>query len=243
MLPATKKLKAAMNHKIVSMHAAYSSGEERVDGFLARPLSNRPMPALVLLHGYRGVDDSHRFVTRRFATAGFVVLAPDLFDGETGKDPIVNAYRKTTLDIERAVQKIDAAASYLATLPYVNRKQIALSGFCMGGGLALYGLARSRKFAAGVIFYQSLFPDPAELKRIRVPIQCHYGSLDENVGPAEVEIFKTDLLRYKKKFEIHTYREAGHAFLNNPTRPGTPNRKAADQAFAKSVKWLKKRFG
>lgn len=229
-----------MNHKIVSMHAAYRSGKEKVDGFLARPISNRPMPALVLVHGYRGVDDAHKAVSRRFAAAGFVVLAPDLFEGKISKDPVASAYRKTTLDIESAVEKIADSVAYLRSLPFVGRKKIALSGFCMGGGLALYGLARSRQFAAGVIFYQSLFPDPTELKGIGVPLQCHYGALDKNISLAEIDSFAADLKRYKKKFEIHLYKEAGHAFLNNPTQPGTADRKAADQAFSKSCKWLRK---
>lgn len=229
-----------MNQKIVSMHAAYQSGSEKIDGFLARPVGNHPMPAIVLVHGYRGLDDAQKFVTRRFAKAGFVVLAPDLFEGETSKDPVFNAYRKTSLDIEKAVEKIIDSVSYLRMLPFVGRKKIALSGFCMGGGLALYGLARSRKFAAGVIFYQSLFPDPTELKGISAPIQCHYGSQDPHANQAEIEAFKADLTRYKKKFEIRVYPGAGHAFLNNPTRLGTVNRKAADQAFSRSCKWLKK---
>ena len=229
-----------MSQKIVSMHAAYRSGGEKIDGFLARPDAHRPMPALVLVHGYRGVDDAHKYVTRRFAQAGWVVLAPDLFHGETSKDPVYNAYRKTSLDIEQAVEKIVDGVPYLRSLPFVGRRKIALAGFCMGGGLALYGLARSRKFAAGVIFYQSLFPDPTELKRISVPIQCHYGSQDPHATAVEIEAFRSDLARYKKKFEIHVYPGAGHAFLNNPTRPGTVNRKAADQAFSKSCKWLKK---
>ncbi len=54
-----------MNQKIVSMHAAYKSGKERIDGFLARPVANRPMPALVLLRCYRGVDDAHKFIGRK----------------------------------------------------------------------------------------------------------------------------------------------------------------------------------
>jgi carboxymethylenebutenolidase len=232
-----------MNQKIVSMHAAYRSGKERVDGLLARPFVNRSMPALVLLHGYRGVDDAHKFITRKFATAGFVVLAPELFGEESSQDPVVNAYRKTSLNIEKAVKKIDDSVAYLRSLPFVGKKKIALAGFCMGGGLALYGLARSRKFAAGVIFYQSLFPDPAELKGIQVPLQCHYGALDKNISLAEIDGFQADLTRYKKKFEIHIYQGAGHAFLNNPTLPGTVNRKAADQAFSKSCKWLKKALG
>lgn len=228
------------NKKIVSMHAAYRSGHEKVDGFLARPAGTSPMPALVLIHGYRGVDDAHKFVCRQFARAGFVVLAPDLFEGATSKDPIVCAHRKTSLDIERAAAKIADSVPYLRTLPFVGRRKIALSGFCMGGGLALYGLARSNKFAAGVIFYQSLYPDPSELKRINVPLQCHYGSEDQHASEAEIEEFTDALKRYKKKFEIHMYPGAGHAFLNNPSRPDSANRKAAERALAKSSQWLKR---
>src|SRR5215470_17717879 len=229
-----------MSWPIVSMHAAYKSRDEVVDGFLARPLNHKPMPALVLLHGYRGVDAPQRAVTRRFAQAGFVCLSPDLFHGKIGADPAHCAYLKTSLDIERAVEKIVDSVGYLRTLPFVGKKDIALSGFCMGGGLALYGLARSHLFAAGVIFYQSLFPDPVELKGIRAPLQCHYGTQDANTTKEEIEAFRAALLQYKKKFEIHLYKGAGHAFLNNPSSRSAANRAAARQSFAKSCAWLRK---
>lgn len=229
-----------MEQKIVSLHAAYKSGSEAVDGFLARPLTHRPTPALVLLHGYRGLDAAHRAITRRFAGAGFVCLAPDLFHGKIAADPVYCAYLKTSLDIERAVEKIIDSVDYLRTLPFVGRKKIALSGFCMGGGLALYGLARSRKFAAGVIFYQSLFPDPRELQGIRAPLQCHFGTEDQNTTKAEIEIFRDALARYGKKFEIELYEGAGHAFLNSAGTRNEADRKAADEAFLKSCGWLKK---
>lgn len=229
-----------MESRIVSMHAAYKSRDEIVDGFLARPLTRKPTPALVLLHGYRGLDDAHRAIGRRFAKAGFVCLAPDLFNGKIGSDPAVCAYLKTSLDIDRAVEKIVDSAAYLRSLPFVGRKKIALSGFCMGGGLALFGLARSRKFAAGVIFYQSLFPDPTELKGIQVPLQCHYGSRDPNTTQAEIDSFRAALARYGKKFEIHMYDGAGHAFLNNPAAKNEANRNAAEQSFLRSCRWLRK---
>jgi carboxymethylenebutenolidase len=110
----------------------------------------------------------------------------------------------------------------------------------MGGGLALYGLARSRLFAAGVIFYQSLFPDPIELKDIRAPLQCHYGTQDANTTKDEIETFRAALLQYRKKFEIHLYQGAGHAFLNNPSSKSAANRSAAEQSFARSCAWLRK---
>ena len=72
-----------MAERIVSMHAAHRSGKEVVDGFLSRPTGAGERPAIVLVHGYRGLDDGQRAVTRRFAQEGFVCLSPDLFHGKT----------------------------------------------------------------------------------------------------------------------------------------------------------------
>ena len=71
-----------MAERIVSMHAAHRSGKETVDGFISRPTAGDPRTAIVLVHGYRGLDDGQRAVTRRFAQEGFVCLSPDLFHGK-----------------------------------------------------------------------------------------------------------------------------------------------------------------
>jgi len=42
------------------MHAAHRSGKEVIDGFLSRPTAGRERPAIVLVHGYRGLDDGQR---------------------------------------------------------------------------------------------------------------------------------------------------------------------------------------
>ena len=39
-----------MAERIVSMHAAYKSGKEVVDGFLSRPTVGDPRTAIVLIH-------------------------------------------------------------------------------------------------------------------------------------------------------------------------------------------------
>jgi carboxymethylenebutenolidase len=229
-----------MSERIVSMHAAYKSGKEIVDGFLSRPNVRESRNAIVLIHGYRGVDDGQRAVTRRFAKEGFVCLSPDLFDGEIYSTPETCALAKTSLDVHSAVEKIVDSVAYLRRLPWVGKKKIAVMGFCMGGGLALYALAKSRAFAAGVIYYQSLFPDPEDLRGIQAPLICHSGTEDANTTQRELEMFREALDRYGKKYEIHLYEGAGHAFLNNPQGKSEANRIAAEESVAKTCKWLKK---
>lgn len=229
-----------MPEKIVSMHAAYKSGREIVDGFIARPNTSEPRSAIVLVHGYRGVDDGQRAVTRRFAAEGFVALSPDLFHGKLYSTPESCALAKTSLDVNSAVTKIIDGVAYLRKLPFVGKKKVAVLGFCMGGGLALYALARSKSFDAGVIYYQSLFPDPKELRGIRAPLQCHYGTEDHNTTKTEIAMFREALDRYGKKHEIHIYEGAHHAFLNNPSGKIEANRKAADESAARTCKWLRK---
>lgn len=43
------------------------------------------------------------------------------------------------------------------TVTWVGNKKIAVLDFCMGGGLALYALAQSKVFAAGVIIIRASF--------------------------------------------------------------------------------------
>lgn len=232
-----------MGERIVSMHAAYKSGREVVDGFLSRPTSGDPRSAIVLIHGYRGLDDGQRAVTRRFAQEGFVCLSPDLFHGKTFHTLEDCALQKTSLDIPRAVEKIVDSVPYLRKLPWVGKKKVAVLGFCMGGGLALYALAQSRAFAAGVIYYQSLFPDPEDIKTIAAPLLCHYGTDDPGTTKAEIDMFRETLEKHKQKYEIEMYEGAGHAFLNNPSSKNAANLEAAAKSVGKTAKWLKKQLG
>ncbi|MDH3444972.1 MAG: dienelactone hydrolase family protein [Deltaproteobacteria bacterium] len=229
-----------MAERIVAMHAAYPSGNVTVDGFLARPTAASERAAIVLVHGYRGLDDGQRAVTRRFGQEGFVCLSPDLFHGKTYNTLADCALAKTSLDIPRAVRQIIDGVPYLRKLPWVGKKPIAVLGFCMGGGLALYAVAESRAFAAGVIYYQSLFPDPEDLMGIDARLLCHYGTDDPGTTQTEIDMFRGALDKHKKKYEIEMYPGAGHAFLNNPQSKNAANRRAAEKSVVRTSKWLKK---
>jgi carboxymethylenebutenolidase len=53
-------------------------------------------------------------------------------------------------------------------------------------------------------------------------------------------MFREALDRYGRKYEIHMYEGARHAFLNNPSGEIEANKKAAEQSAARTAKWLKK---
>jgi carboxymethylenebutenolidase len=54
-------------------------GREPETGYLAYPEGEDALPAVLVLQEAWGVDAHIEDVTRRFAAAGYVALAPDLF--------------------------------------------------------------------------------------------------------------------------------------------------------------------
>ena len=55
-----------------------ASDGAKITGYLARPQSDGPYPAILVAHENRGLTDHIRDVTRRFAKAGYVALTVDL---------------------------------------------------------------------------------------------------------------------------------------------------------------------
>src|SRR5438105_15036123 len=151
------------DERIYSLHAGYMAGADYVDGFVARPADGKPRPGVVLLSGMYGMSWTQRELTRMYARAGFVTLSPD-FLREHPHDPPAALHAKNSLDVNRAVDHIAAGADFLRSLPWVGPNgNVGILGFCLGGGLVLLAMARTRSFQAGVVYHQSLFPDVREL--------------------------------------------------------------------------------
>ena len=225
------------DEKIVSLHAGYSNEGRMVDAFLSRPQTRGPHPAVVVISGMGGLNWFQREITRSFARAGFVSLAPDLFDGYQAPDHATQLLAKNSLDVDQTVRNLAAGTEYLRALPWVDTTaSVGVIGFCLGGGLALYCLGRTSAFGAGVIYYHSMFPDPSELEGIQAKMLCHYGTLDKSTPREEVEAFRETLDGYGKEFEIVYHEGVGHAFLspNQDSSASRANAAAAslEQSFA-----------
>ncbi len=233
--PAT----AGGGEPIVSLHAGFPSGDGYVDAYLARPLAPGPWPGVILLSGMFGLTWTQRQLTRLYARAGFVALSPDILQGQRPMGRAAGLYAKNSLDVRPTVDDLAAGADWLRTLPWVGTEgKVGIMGFCLGGGLAILATAWTNRFEAGVIYHQSLFPDPRELQHIGAPLQCHYGTTDVSTPKEEVDAFTAELDAHGKPFELHWYEGMGHSFAQITPEADVPvgQRAAADlsqdRAFA-----------
>ncbi|MEN8161510.1 MAG: dienelactone hydrolase family protein, partial [Myxococcota bacterium] len=64
----------------------FQSNGETARGYLAKPARGSG-PGVLVIQEWWGLVDHIRDVCDRFARAGFVALAPDLYRGETTTDP------------------------------------------------------------------------------------------------------------------------------------------------------------
>ncbi|HEY7958412.1 MAG TPA: dienelactone hydrolase family protein [Polyangia bacterium] len=102
-----------------------SYGKER--GFLARPDGAASLPGIVVLQEAWGVDEHLEDVTRRFAAAGYVALAPDLF-AEGGARPAA-LERERMLELQRFMNTVTPAQranlpGEIARLPEPERTRV-----------------------------------------------------------------------------------------------------------------------
>lgn len=229
-----------MSEQTVSMHAHYTSDGHDVHGYLSRPVASGPWPGVVLVHAYMGMGEHYRDLARRLSREGFVVLAPDLYHGDTADDHADAARLKAELDIDRAVGEMLDGAEYLRTLPYVTDKEGVL-GFCMSGGLALLAAARGT-LDGTVAYYPSIYPDADVLARIDCPVQLHYGTADEITPATEMVAIRDALDDGGVDYEYHEYEGADHAFLND-TYDHRYHPEAATEAWDRTVEFFERRLG
>ena len=223
------------------MHAGYESGGRHVDSYLARPYDGIPRPGVILLSGMFGLTWTQRELTRLYARAGFVALSPDFLNGQRPKGRREGLQAKNSLDVGTAVQQLVDGADFLRGLPWVGADGgVGIMGFCLGGGLALLAMTDSDRFGAGVIFHQSLFPDPRDLERLSAPVIGHYGTADTSTPPEEVEAFVRELEAGGKRYELHWYEGMAHSFAQIPPdkEVPAPQRAAADLSHERSFEFL-----
>ena len=230
---------------ILSMHSGYDTDGVYTDGFLARPAQGTGLPGVVLLSGMGGMTWTQREITRRYARAGFVALSPDYMGGALDSHA-ARLHAKNALDVDSAVAAIIGAAAFLRTLPWVGATgAVGIMGFCLGGGLAILGAARSDAFQASVVYHHSLFPDDRELAGLNGPMQYHVGTEDHSTPRVEIDAFTKALDKLGKGCELHWYEGVGHSFAQIAPDADVPpaQKSASDLSYDRSFEFFRRTLG
>lgn len=216
----------------------FPSNEHTTPGYLARPDDEAQHPGLVVIQEWWGLLPHIKDVAERFARAGFVALAPDLYHGQKAEEPDEAQKLAMALDRERAVAEILAAAHHLQEMDQVALKKIGVVGWCMGGGLSLSAAASSEgEIGAAVAFYgRPLSAD--DTAKIEAPVLGLYGEEDAGIPVEDVRAFEEELKAHQIPHEIHVYEGAQHAFFNDTRQAYHPE--AAQDAWEKTLAWFRR---
>lgn len=212
---------------------------ETLMGYLARPGDEEPAPAVVVIQEWWGLNDHIRDVARRFASAGFVALAPDLYHGVTVSEPDEARKLVMELDMREAVREIRQAIDFLQSQSYVAGQQsakVGIVGYCMGGGLVLQTARVEEDLGAAVAYYGSPLT-PSAAQEVQAPVLGLYGAEDTGISVEAVRKMEAALDEAGITNEFHIYEGAGHAFFND-TRSSYDSEAAAD-AWPRTLEWFR----
>ena len=219
------------------------SGDQAFSGYLALPEASGLLPGVILNQEWWGLDGHIKAVANRLAGEGFAVLAPDLYHGAVATEPDEARKLVMALDQAAALQEILQAGDFLLNLKdQVRGPAVGITGFCMGGGLALQAAASGDPRVGAVAAWYGKPLDAAGAAAVTCPVLGFYGGLDTGIPVADVTAMEDALKAAGATVEVHVYPEAGHAFFND-TRAGGYNEAAAKDAWPRLVAWFGEHLG
>lgn len=231
-----------------------------VDGFTvpfyyAAPEGKKNLPIVLVVQEIFGVHEYIADTCRRFAKAGYLAIAPDLFarQGDASKYTDIGkliAEVVSKVPDDQVMGDLDAAVAW-AGENGGNVKKVAVTGFCWGGRITWLYAAHSKNVKAGVAWYGRLVgasnavnpKHPVELAAsLKAPVLGLYGGQDGGIPLTTVNEMKESLAAAKgnvaaKASEFVVYPQAPHAF-HADYRPSY-RKEAAEDGFLRALAWFK----
>ncbi len=219
----------------------FSSNGSNAQGYLSCPESGGG-PGVIVIQEWWGLVDHIKGLADRFATEGFVALAPDLYRGESTTSPDDAGRLMMALDIDRAVKDLSGAIAFLRGKAAVRGDRVGTVGFCMGGQLALAAACQNPEVGACIDFY-GVHPNVTlDFSGLEAPVLGLFAELDGFVSPEVARKLEHDIRSAGKRVEIQIYSGADHAFFND-TRPDVYDADAAADAWRRTLEFFRAELG
>lgn len=215
-------------------------GEELVYGHFVIPEDMvEPLPAVILIHDWYGLNPAATALADRYAGAGYIVLAVDLFDGEVATSP--SRARELELGVaekaEAAYRNLEGAYRFIRET--AGAPAVAVVGMGFGGGWSMnVAIEQPEAFAATVNYYGQVTDNQDLLGPLQAPVLGHFAGADRAVPVERVQAFEAALEALGKTYEIVIHDGARRGFAD----PGSDNYDAelAEAAWDRTVEFLER---
>ena len=208
-----------------------------VRGYFAAPGDMvEPLPAVIMIHEWWGLNDNIRAMADRLAAEGYMVLAVDLYGGRTADKP-ADARQLMMELLENQEQAEGNLRQAYAFLQEVGAPGVASVGWCLGGHWSLRtALLFPESLDAAVIYYGQVILDEEVLAPLQVPLLGLFAEEDTGIKLESVQAFRAKMEELGKDLTLKIYPDVGHAFAN-PTGNNHDPEAAAD-AWALTLDFL-----
>jgi carboxymethylenebutenolidase len=230
-------------------HVIVIDGQD-VPVYRAQPEGKTNPPVILVISEIFGVHEHIKDVARRFAKAGYMAVAPDLFvrAGDAGKVANIADLMKDivgkTPDAQ-VMSDLDTVVTW-AKQRGGDTERLGITGFCWGGRITWLYAAHNPKVKAGVAWYGRLVGDatanspkhPIDIAaNLKTPVLGLYGGKDTGIPLDTVNRMKAELGKGNSKSEFVVYPDAGHAF-HADYRPSF-NEADAKDGWRRALDWFR----
>jgi carboxymethylenebutenolidase len=242
---------------LIAGEQIYDVDGHSVPFYFAAPVGGTDLPVVLVVQEIFGVHEYIADTCRRFAKAGYLAIAPDLYSrqGDAAQYTDIGkllAEVVSKVPDEQVMRDLDGALVWAADNGG-DVKKVAITGFCWGGRITWLYAAHNKDVKAGVAWYGRLVGTPSELtpknpvdvaESLNAPVLGLYGAKDTGIPVSTVNDMKKALAVAGKKgnkaakaSQFVVYPEAGHAF-HADYRPSYRAKEAAD-GFKRTLAWFK----
>lgn len=229
----------------------------QMPAYRAQPAGKSGLPVVLVLSEIFGVHEYIADVARRFAHAGHLAIAPELFvrqgDAQSyGEMSKLMAEVIAKVPDAQVMGDLDAASAWAAAHGGDGGK-LAVTGFCWGGRQVWLYAAHNPRVKAAVAWYGRLVGQATPLAprnpidiadEIKVPVLGLYGAADTGIPQDTVEAMKKALAqaaasgnRAAAASQFVVYPDAPHAF-HADYRPSFRQGPAED-GWRRALAWLR----
>jgi carboxymethylenebutenolidase len=220
-----------------------------MSAYRAMPAGGAHLPTILVVQEIFGLHEHIKDVARRFAKAGYLAVAPDLYErqGDVSKLSSIEDIRPIVSSVPDAqvMSDLDAAAEWAANNGG-DAQRLGITGFCWGGRIVWLYAAHNARLKAGVAWYGKVDVPATQLQpkspldvaaHVHAPILGLYGGADASIPNEGVDRMRGALQAAGRTSAIHTYPDAPHAFYAD-YRPSY-RKEAADDGWRRALAWLR----